>query len=229
MTDKKKIFPIALKKYLTAHSVNSKILEHKTVYTAIDVANTLKKKMEEIVKSLLVKVDNYYYIVCLPADHNLDFKKIKSAIERTTGVKVKTIKIPDEKTMIKVLKLQKEGMSAFGGLYKLPVIVEKKLASIKRAVFSTGTFNHSVELGLKDFIKLENAVLASFGIKKKVKVINKRSSSSLMMKHANKKPMATKKKAVKKAVKKAKKPVKKAKKAVKKVKKATKKAKKAKK
>ncbi len=224
--ENKKNFPTALKKYLFDGGINPKILQHKTVYTAIDAASTLKKRMEEIVKSILVKADNFYYIVCLSADQNLDFKKIKKAIEVAAGARIKAIQIPDEKTMVKILKLKKEGLSAFGGFHKLPVLVEKKLAGIKRAVFPTGSFNHSVELGLKDFIRLENAVLASFGIKKKVKIINNRSASPKAKKN-NKKQMATKKKAVKKAAKKtAKKAVKKA---VKKVKKAAKKAKKAKK
>jgi len=130
----------------------------------------MKKKMDEIVKSLLVKADKYYYIVCLPADENLDFKKLKKAIENVVGSKVKAVEIPNEKTMQKILKIKDEGTSAFGGFYKLPVVVEKKLAKLKKAVFSSGGFNHSVEMAVRDFIKLENAILDSFGIKKKVKL-----------------------------------------------------------
>jgi prolyl-tRNA editing enzyme YbaK/EbsC (Cys-tRNA(Pro) deacylase) len=212
---KKNIFPKKLSDYLKSKGLDPKVLEHRTAFTAVDAANTLKRKLDQIVKSLLVKADDYYYVVCLPADHNLDFKKIKSAIEKAAGEKVKTILIPDEKMMGKVLKIKNEGLTAFGGLYKVPVIVEKKLANLKKAVFSSGNFNHSVEMGVKEFSKLENAVLASFGIKKKIKVINARPSSSLMKKGAVKQ-MATKKKAVKKVKKATKKVAKKAKKATKK-------------
>jgi Ala-tRNA(Pro) deacylase len=200
-SEEKKI-PPALIKYLESKKVNPKILEHKTVYTAIDVANTLKRKIEEIIKSLLVKADNRYYIVCLPASQNLDFKKIKQAIEGVAGKKVSAVQIPSEKVMIGLLKLRQEGMSAFGGFHNLPVIAEKKLANLKKAVFSTGSFNHSVEMAAKDFLRLENAVLASFGINKKVNLIKKRSSSSIKMRPGANKTMATKKKAAKKAVKK---------------------------
>jgi prolyl-tRNA editing enzyme YbaK/EbsC (Cys-tRNA(Pro) deacylase) len=199
---KKNIFPKKLSDYLKGKGLDPKVLEHRTAFTAVDAANTLKRKLDQIVKSLLVKADDYYYVVCLPADHNLDFKKIKSAIEKEAGKKVKTVLIPDEKVMSKVLKIKNEGLTAFGGLYKMPVIVEKKLANLKKAVFSSGNFNHSVEMGVKEFSRLENAVLANFGIKKKIKVINVRPSSSLMKKSATKK-MATKKKAVKKTAKKA--------------------------
>jgi prolyl-tRNA editing enzyme YbaK/EbsC (Cys-tRNA(Pro) deacylase) len=197
-----KNFPTALIKYLEAKGASPKILEHKTVYTAIDAANTLKRKINEIVKSLLVKADNYYYIVCLPADKNLDFGKIKAAIEKQAGKKVKTVQIPSEKVMREMLKLQDQGMSAFGGFHELPVLAEKKLAGLKKAVFSTGSFNHSVEMGAKEFLRLENVILANFGINKKVKLINKRPASSIKIKSGANKTMAKKKKAAKKGGKK---------------------------
>lgn len=191
--------PIDLIKYLESKKINPKILEHKTVYTAYDVANTLKRKLDDIVKSLLVKADNYYYIVCLPANQNLDFDKIQKAIEGVVGKKIKAIKIPSEKVMAEMLKLKNQGMSAFGGFHNLPVIAEKKLANLKKAVFSSGSFNHSVEMGAKQFINLENAVLASFGINKKVSLIKKRPALSLKIKPRANKNMATKKKAKKAA------------------------------
>jgi len=199
-SEEKKI-PAALIKYLESKKVNPKILEHKTVYTAIDAANTLKRKLDEIVKSLLVKADNNYYIVCLPANQNLDFDKIKKAIEKIVGVKIKTVRIPSEEMMKNLLKLRDEGMSAFGGFHELPVIAEKKLANLKRAVFSSGSFNYSVEMRAKDFLKLENAVLANFGINKKVKLINKRPASSIKIKPRANKTMPAKKKAAKKKTK----------------------------
>ncbi|HTX86659.1 MAG TPA: YbaK/EbsC family protein [Candidatus Nanoarchaeia archaeon] len=198
-----KKIPVALIKYLETKGISPKILEHKTVYTAIDAANTLKRKMDEIVKSLLVKADNYYYIVCLPANQNLDFAKIKSAIEKETGIKVKTVQIPSEKAMQEILKLKNQAVTAFGGYHQLPILAEKKLAGIKQAIFSSGSFNHSLELRMKDFLRLENAVLASFGINKKVKLTNTHPSPSIKMKPGANKKMAKKRKAAKKSKRKA--------------------------
>jgi prolyl-tRNA editing enzyme YbaK/EbsC (Cys-tRNA(Pro) deacylase) len=213
--DKEKKFPAALAKHLEAKKVNSKILDHKTVYTAMDVANTLKRKMAEIVKTLLIKADSSYYIICLPSNQNLDFDKVKKAIEKSTGKKIKAVKIPSEQVMKELLKLREEGMSAFGSFHNLPVIAEKKLTALSKAVFPSGSFNHSVEMKVKDFLKLENAVLASFGINKKVKLTKVRPNSPIKMKTGANKTMATKKKA-KKAKKAVKKPVAKKKKATKK-------------
>jgi len=77
--------PVKIVNYLEKMGINHEILEHKTVYTAIDVANTLKKKLNQIVKSLVVKADQDYYLVLLPADKNLDEEKLKKIIGKKYG------------------------------------------------------------------------------------------------------------------------------------------------
>ena len=162
--------PANLVKYLQKAGVKHNILEHKTVYTAFDAAATMKRKLNEIAKTLFIRADKDYYLVLLPADQNLDFKKLAACIGAQTKKKVKAVKIPGEKIMSNVLKIKAGALSAFGALHKLPVVIEKKLAQTKKAVFPSGSFNHSVEMAVKDFVKLEKAVLGSFGVKKTIKI-----------------------------------------------------------
>ena len=170
---KKLKFPQKLAKYLEKAKVKHNILEHKTVYTAYDTAVTMGKKLNEVVKTLLVAADKDYYLVLLPADHNLDFKKLIAHIGKITGKKIKAVKIPSEEVMKNLLKVKAGAMSAFGGFHKLPIVIEKNLLKTKKAVFSSGSFNHSVEMAVKDFVKLENAALGSFGVKKKLVLAKK--------------------------------------------------------
>jgi hypothetical protein len=37
-------------------------------------------------------------------------------------------------------------------------------------ILSSGSFNHSVEMAMDDFVKMEKAMVGSFGVKKKFKV-----------------------------------------------------------
>ena len=171
---KKLVFPQKLAKYLEKAGIKHNVLQHKTVYTAYDAAATMGRKLNEIAKGLLVIADKDYYLVLLPADHNLDFKKLAQFLKQATGQKVKVVKIPGEAVMEKLLKVKAGAMSAFGGLHKLPVVMEKKLAKLKKAVFASGSFNHSVEMAVKDFVKLENVVLGSFGVKKKIILTKKK-------------------------------------------------------
>jgi len=170
---KKLKFPQKLAKYLEKAKVKHNILEHKTVYTAYDTAVTMGKKLNEVVKTLLVAADKDYYLVLLPADHNLDFKKLIAHIGKITGKKIKAVKIPSEEVMKNLLKVKAGAMSAFGGFHKLPIVIEKNLLKTKKAVFASGSFNHSVEMAVKDFVKLENAALGSFGVKKKLVLAKK--------------------------------------------------------
>ena len=57
---KKTKLPAKLVKYLEKAGVKHEIIEHKTVYTAYDAAATMKKKLNEIAKSLFIKADKDY-------------------------------------------------------------------------------------------------------------------------------------------------------------------------
>ena len=168
---KKKIktkLPAKLLKYLDEAGIDHEILEHKTVYTALDAAATMKKKMNEIAKALYVKADRDYYVVILPADYNLDFPKLAKCLSAQADKPYKVIKIPGEKIMLNALKIKKGAVSAFGNMHKLPVAVDKGLTRVKKAAFGSGSFNHSIEMAVKDFIKFQEAIVGNFGKKKKV-------------------------------------------------------------
>lgn len=187
--------PAKLVKYLEDAGLPHEILEHRTVYTAYDAAQTMKKKLGEIAKSLLVKADKDYFVVILPADNNLDFKKLEKSISKEVGKTVKSVKIPGEKIMETVFKIKAGTMSAFGGLHKLPVIIESSLAKTKKAIFASGSFNHSIEMAVRDFMKLEEAVVSAFGVKKKIKLqkIVKPKKKSAVKKVVSKKKVKSKK------------------------------------
>jgi Ala-tRNA(Pro) deacylase len=194
---KKDKIPAKVKNYLEKAGIKHEILEHKTVYTAIDAAKTMKKDLRQIAKSLLVKADKDYYLILLPADYNLDEKKLKKVIEKGSDKEVKAIKIPGEKMMEKALNLKAGALTAFGNLHKVNVIVDKKLEEVKKAVFSSGSLNHSIEIAVKDFVKMENAVLDTFGVKKKVKIEKKPSKAKAKKKSSKTAKKSTAKKSAK--------------------------------
>jgi Ala-tRNA(Pro) deacylase len=157
-------------KYLEVAGIKHDILEHRTVYTAMDAAATMKRKIDEIAKSLLVKADKDYYLVLLPADQKLNFEKLAKAISKHKKITIKSIKIPGEEIVKELTKAKNATLSAFGGLHGLPVVLDQKLAKAKKAIFSSGSFNHSIEMAVKDYMSKEQPILGLFGDKKKIKV-----------------------------------------------------------
>lgn len=147
--------PAKVKKYLDSKNFDYEELAHKTVYTAYDAAQTLKKQLKEIAKTILIEADKTHVLVVLPADKKIDMEKLKKALG------AKKISIPSEKVMIKVLKIKPGTLSSFGRLHNLEVVVDKALLGAKQAVISTGSFTDSVLMKVKDFVQSEEARLAN--------------------------------------------------------------------
>lgn len=205
--------PAKVKKYLEKSGINYEELAHKTVYTAYDVAQTLKKELKHIAKNLLIQADKTFVLVVVPADKKLNLDKIRQALG------AKKVSIPNEKIMLKVLKIKPGAVSSFGKLHKMETLVDKALVKSKEAIFATGSFTDSVLMKVKDFVAMEEAKLADIAISggykipkkvkkqmKKVKAQVKKKAVKKVKKAVNKKPVKKiVKKAVKKAVKKGKK------------------------
>jgi len=143
-------------RYLDDNKVKYQVIAHKTIYTAYDLAQTLKVDLKKIAKTLLVQADRAYVIVIVPAHYRLNLKKLKAAL------KAKKITIPNEKVMIKVLNVKTGGITPFGALHKLETIVDKSLLKTNEMIVNAGSFTESLRLKAKDFIKLEEAKLGNF-------------------------------------------------------------------
>ena len=131
-----------LLKYLEDNKAKFEVVEHKLVYTAFDAAVTMKIKLNEIAKSLLVKFNKPfidgtkpYAIVIVGADKNIDLKKLKKVVSEAAEWlnkelrrkkteqgkkpvvdiynKVAKVVIPKEKELKNKLKIKPGAMAAF--------------------------------------------------------------------------------------------------------------------
>jgi len=176
--------PKKTKAYLDKRMAKYDEMTHKTVYTAYDVAQTLKKELREIAKSLLIAADKAYIIAVVPAHMRIDLGKLKKSL------KAKKVSLPKEKVMVKIFKVKPGAMTAFGGLHKVEVWVDKSLLKTKDVIFSAGNFTDSVRMKAKDFIELEQAKLSDFTksggyklqVKPKKKVTKKKTSKKKLAK-----------------------------------------------
>lgn len=147
--------------FLDKNKIKYNLLKHRTVYTAYDTAQTLRRKLNEITKTLLVKVDKNYLLVVLPAQLKLDFAKLKKFL------KAKKVELPKENVMKKLLKITPGAITPFGQLYKnLPVYFDASLTRAKKLIVQAGSFTESLEMKAKDFLKASGGTKGNFGKKK---------------------------------------------------------------
>lgn len=153
--------PAKILSFLKKQKVKHELLQHRTVYTAYDLAQTLGRKLSEVAKTLVVKVDKGHAIVIVPASHQVDFKLLK----KITGAK--SVDIDRENTMVKLFKIKAGALSPLHGpLYKLPVYVDRAVMRAQKAVVQAGSFEESLHMKTKDLLKVVEGKLAVFSKKK---------------------------------------------------------------
>lgn len=153
-----------LVKKLDEAQVKYNIITHRKVFTAYDAAQTTKRKLEQIVKTLVVKAGSDLYLVHLPASKNLNLAKLAKLLG------VKKVTIPSEKKIVAALKIKPGQLTAFAFMHKLSTVVDKTLLSLPKAIFSSGSLTESIEMSVKEFVKLtDDYIDGAFTVAKKIK------------------------------------------------------------
>lgn len=139
--------PAKVKNYLDKQKLKYEIVSHRTVFTVYDLAQTLKIKMNGIVKTLLVKADKDYHLVLLSANRRLDLNALKKTL------KAKKVSIANEKDMTTKFKTKPGAMTSFATLHKVPVVIDKSLLKAEKMLFGAGSFTESIRMKMKDYLK----------------------------------------------------------------------------
>ncbi len=164
--------PKKLLNYLEKNKVKFELIEHRIVYTAWDLVQTLHlKKPDEVVKTLIVKTDKDYVLVLLPSNKNLNkakFKKTVNQWRKKQGLNaVKKIDFVKEAWMKKNIKVGKLGVvPPFGQLLGMPVFADKTILKPAEVIVNAGDYGVSLKIKTKDLIKLEEPIKANFSKKK---------------------------------------------------------------
>jgi len=149
-------------KFLDKSAIKYNILKHRTVYTAHDLAVTLKKKLDEVTKTIVVSTGKGHALVVLPASRYLDLDKLKKLL------KVKKIELITEKAMAKIFKIKPGAMVPFGQLSgDINVHIDKALMKSKKLITQAGDFENSFHLKVQDFLKATSGVIGNFSSAKK--------------------------------------------------------------
>jgi Ala-tRNA(Pro) deacylase len=182
---------IKIKKLLEKNNIKHKLVEHRKVYTAFTEAETQHIDPKTVVKTVFLalskpsvhvlennaisKLDTV--LVAVPAKNRIDLKKVAKAINthqekshkilKREDPKIKkpnviTAKMAKEKDIIKKLKTKIGLLHPFGEVFGLPVLVDKKLLKNKKITVSAGSYTQSIELAVKDYLKITSHLQGNF-------------------------------------------------------------------
>jgi prolyl-tRNA editing enzyme YbaK/EbsC (Cys-tRNA(Pro) deacylase) len=178
------MFSKTLKNFLDKSKIKYEIIEHRTVFTALDKAATLKVKPAMVGKTVIICFDKKdYYIGLIPANKNLDKKKVlatfnklrqkarlaEAPAKRAKEKNYKKIDFVTEKWMKTNIKGVKLGATPpFGVLYKLPFFIDNAMTKPSKIIVNGGEYELSIKLSPANLIKFNPAaVKGSFSMAKK--------------------------------------------------------------
>ena len=164
------MIPKKFASFLEKANIKTKPVAHKTVYTAFDLANTLKIKLNQIAKTVVVKVEpaveengvkHKHILAVLSAHQMLDLGKLKKIL------KVKKIDLDRENTMAKLFKIKPGAITPFAAFHKVPVVIDKSLLKVKEFLAGSGSFTDSIKVKVNDLVKAGGKIAGVFGKKRK--------------------------------------------------------------
>ncbi|MFC1703044.1 aminoacyl-tRNA deacylase, partial [Patescibacteria group bacterium] len=160
--------------HLGKNKVKFELVEHKKVYTAYDLAQTLGHKLDGIAKTLLVHADipevqkkgKLHYVIVVPASYNIDLTKVKKLL------KAKKVDFVKEKAIAK-LGVKPGAISPFGSARGFGVVMDKALLKTKDILVGAESFTESVRMKVKDLVAIEAPIVGVIGKKNKLKLQKK--------------------------------------------------------
>ena len=144
---------------LKENKVDYEILHHPEAVTAQRIAQAEHVKGRRHAKIVMVKSGEQHLMTVLPADHQIDLKKLKKAVGKTVSL--------DSEQEFKPLfpDCAVGAMPPFGNLYGVPTYVDKSLSEEEYIVFEAGTHTDAIKLSYRDYEKIAKPRVEDFAIK----------------------------------------------------------------
>jgi Ala-tRNA(Pro) deacylase len=151
--------PARITEFLKRTGVSYEPVRHAPAFTAQELAAVEHVPGRDHAKVVVAENDRGRLLAVLPADHRVNLDKLA----RATG---KACALVDESEFARMFPDCEAGtMPPLGGLYDLPVWVDRTLAAEETIVFEAGTHVDAVRMRYADFARIASPRVADFAEK----------------------------------------------------------------
>jgi Ala-tRNA(Pro) deacylase len=138
-----------VKEYLEEKRIPYTHCTHRLAYTAQEVAAAQHVPGQKMAKTIVVKADDQFVLVILPAVLKIDMKALRGELP------FKHVELASEKEFGGLFPDCEVGaMVPFGNLYNLSVYVDRSLSADEEIVFNAGTHVDTIKIRYQDFERL---------------------------------------------------------------------------
>ena len=150
--------PVA--EYLDQNDVNYHAYNHSPAITAPEVAHSAHIPGARMAKTVIVKGDDQLAMAVLPANMLVNCDLLKNVMQ------VETMSLAEESEFQQRFpQCETGGMPPLGGLYNMPVFMEKTLLKDDWLAFNAGTHTEVIKMDTGVFKRLIKPVLCHFATK----------------------------------------------------------------
>lgn len=152
------MIPLSIARYLDGHNAPFRARYHERAVSGPMLAAATHVKGDRVAKSIIVDADGKRWIAVLPATELLDTTRLAEALGASE------VHLVDENDFSANFPECEVGAEPpFGGLFKLPVIVDETLAEQRSIVMRAGNHEEILEMSWEDYEELEHPKVASIG------------------------------------------------------------------
>lgn len=153
--------------YFVQHGIPFETIPHRPAYTAHDVAAQERVPDQEIAKVVMILADGNIKMLVLPASLQVDFDGIRVMLY------AQDVRLAQESQFSHLFPDCELGaMPPFGNLYDVPVFVDQALTQDEHIIFNAGTHTETIRIKYKDYAHLVNPIVASFGMRKRERLLH---------------------------------------------------------
>lgn len=146
-----------LEKMFREAGVKFSVSKHAEVYSAQRLAGLLHIPGERMAKVVMVKADDEWVMLVLPAPYRLDLTKVKKEL------KAKDVRLAKEEEFASLFPDCEVGaMPPFGGLYNVRLCVDRTLTTQPEIAFPAGSHREIMRISYADFERIAQPIVGDF-------------------------------------------------------------------
>jgi len=144
--------------YLAENGIEFETSEHRSVFTAQEMAAEEHVPGMQVAKPVVIKADRQFYMCVLPACHKIDLDALRGQLG------AKNIELADEKELAQIFGDCALGAEPpLGNLYDLPTIMDESMEDDYQITFQAGEHEKAITMSMADYKALVQPKVLAFG------------------------------------------------------------------
>jgi Ala-tRNA(Pro) deacylase len=146
-----------IKNYLDENGIKYVVINHSPAYTAQEIAESAHVSGKEMLKTIIINVDNNVVMSVMPANRRLIIELLK---DKLNANKIELASENEFKNLFPDCEIG--AMPPFGNIYQMDVITCDYIEKSGQIAFNAGSHSEIIKMDYRDYVRLVNPKVLNF-------------------------------------------------------------------